>query len=312
MELGVEAGVIKVSESGVARVKHAGLASHLLRRLPLFEAAPVDEILDIRRELERPLVRFRGAAARFDDGMRAAGREAEEFVGDAEEVFVQEVEPAVSEIEEAVRDNRFLARLVPGMTEPPHWAAGGALGMAAYNLASLPELASLAVGGGIGLAVGARRAYLDWRESQREVEKKELFFYYEAGQRLAGGGSIVNINSTAGLGVAAGLAAYGASKWGIRGLTKIAAKELARYNIRVNGVHPGIIETPLAYDPATGKLIVGVDDFVIPRLADVDEISPYVLFAASDDALFSTGVELVADGGMMLGALEPAASDMSA
>jgi 3alpha(or 20beta)-hydroxysteroid dehydrogenase len=59
-------------------------------------------------------------------------------------------------------------------------------------------------------------------------------------------------------------------------------------------------------------LIVGVDDYAIPRLADVDEISPYVLFAASDDALFSTGVEFVADGGMMLGALEPAASDMSA
>lgn len=171
VKLGVEAGVIEVSDSGAARGKHAGLASHLLRRLPLFEAAPVDEILDIRRELERPLVRFRGAVARFSDGMRAAGWEAEEFVGDAEEVFVQEVEPAVIEIEEAVRDNRFLARLVPGMTEPPHWAVGGALGMAAYNLASLPELTSLAVGGGIGIAAGARKAYLDWREGQREVEK---------------------------------------------------------------------------------------------------------------------------------------------
>ena len=130
--------------------------------------------------------------------------------------------------------------------------------------------------------------------------------------RRVGGGSIVNINSTAGLGVAAGLAAYGASKWGIRGLTKIAAKELARDNIRVNGVHPGIIETPLAYDPATGDLIVGVDNFAIPRLADVDEISTYVLFTASDDAAFSTGVEFIADGGMMLGVIEPAASDTAA
>lgn len=67
--------------------------------------------------------------------------------------------------------------------------------------------------------------------------------------RRAGGGSIVNINSTAGLGVAAGLAAYGTSKWAIRGLTRIAAKELGRDGIRVNGIHPGIIETPLAYNP---------------------------------------------------------------
>ncbi|MER7178874.1 SDR family NAD(P)-dependent oxidoreductase [Streptomyces hyaluromycini] len=119
--------------------------------------------------------------------------------------------------------------------------------------------------------------------------------------RRRGGGSIVNINSTAGIGTAAGLAAYGTSKWGIRGLTRISAKELGRDNIRVNGVHPGIIETPLAYDPATGELIVGIDDQPIPRLADVDEISSLVLFVASDDAGYSTGAEFVADGGYLLG-----------
>lgn len=119
--------------------------------------------------------------------------------------------------------------------------------------------------------------------------------------RRGGGGSIVNINSTAGLGVAAGLAAYGTSKWAIRGLTQIAAKELGREGIRVNGVHPGIIETPLAYDPATGELIVGVDEQPIPRLADVDEIATLVAFAASDDAAYSTGTEFVADGGYLLG-----------
>ena len=115
----------------------------------------------------------------------------------------------------------------------------------------------------------------------------------------------MNINATAGLGVAAGLAAYGTSKWAIRGLTRIAAKELGREGIRVNGVHAGIIETPLAYDPATGELIVGVDKQPIPRLADVDEITRFVLFAASDDAAYATGTEFVADGGYLLGPVEP-------
>ena len=119
--------------------------------------------------------------------------------------------------------------------------------------------------------------------------------------RRAGGGTIVNINSTAGLGVAAGLSAYGTSKWAIRGLTKIAAKELGREGIRVNGVHPGIVETPLAYDPATGKLLVSVDEQPLPRLAEVDEISTLVLYVASDDAAYSTGAEFVADGGYLLG-----------
>ncbi|WP_405886548.1 MULTISPECIES: SDR family NAD(P)-dependent oxidoreductase [unclassified Streptomyces] len=97
------------------------------------------------------------------------------------------------------------------------------------------------------------------------------------------------------------MAAYGTSKWGIRGLTRISAKELGRENIRVNGVHPGIIETPLAYAPATGELIVSIDDQPIPRLADVDEIGSLVLFIASDDDGCSTGAEFVADSGYLLG-----------
>lgn len=129
--------------------------------------------------------------------------------------------------------------------------------------------------------------------------------------RRVGAGSIVNVNSTAGLAAAAGLAAYGTSKWGIRGLTKIAAKELARDNIRVNGFHPGVIDTPFAYDP-DGNLWQSVDDQAIPRLAEVDEISAYVTFLASDDASYSTGTELVADGGFMLGPLAPTASDTAA
>jgi hypothetical protein len=183
VKLGVGAGVIRVSETGATRGRQAGLAADLLRRLPLFEAAPVDEILSIRRELDGPLVRFRGAVARFSDGMRAAGWDPE-FASDAEEVFIKEVEPAVQEIEDAIRDSSFVAQLLPAMTAPQNWAAGGALGMAAYNLYCLPELASLAVGGGVGFAAGTREAYLKWREGRRGVEKKELFFYYEAAGRL--------------------------------------------------------------------------------------------------------------------------------
>ena len=183
VRLGVDAGVIRVSESGATKGRQAGLTSDLLRRLPLFEDAPVDEILSIRRELDGSLIRFRDAVARFSDGMRAAGWDPE-FVDDAEDVFVREVEPAVQEIEDAVRDSSFVAQLIPSMTASQNWAAGGTLGMAAYNLASLPELASLAVGGGVGFASGVREAYLEWRKGRRGVERKELFFYYEAGRRL--------------------------------------------------------------------------------------------------------------------------------
>ncbi|MFB8137550.1 MULTISPECIES: SDR family oxidoreductase [Streptomyces] len=59
---------------------------------------------------------------------------------------------------------------------------------------------------------------------------------------------------------------------------------------------------------ATGELIVGIDDQPIPRLADIDEISSLVLFVASDDAGYSTGVEFVADGGNLLGPVPAAKS----
>jgi len=70
--------------------------------------------------------------------------------------------------------------------------------------------------------------------------------------------------------------------------------------------HPGIIDTPLAYDPKTGAELVPTGDFAIPRMASVEEIMKYVLFVASEDASFSTGSEFVADGGFALGPIAPA------
>jgi 3alpha(or 20beta)-hydroxysteroid dehydrogenase len=121
--------------------------------------------------------------------------------------------------------------------------------------------------------------------------------------RKRGDGAIVNVNSIAGLAGAPGLATYGASKWGIRGLTRAAATELSKDRIRVNTVHPGIVDTPLAYDKDTGKELVPVDKFAIPRQASPDEIARFVVFVASDRAAFSTGSEFVADGGFLLGPL---------
>ncbi len=120
--------------------------------------------------------------------------------------------------------------------------------------------------------------------------------------RKAAGGAIVNINSIAGLNPAPGLVAYSSSKWALRGLMRAAAKELARDNIRVNAVHPGIIETPLAYAP-DGSPIVPVDNLAVPRNAAPEEIADFILFIASDQARFATGTEILADGGYGLGAI---------
>lgn len=115
--------------------------------------------------------------------------------------------------------------------------------------------------------------------------------------RRAGGGAIVNISSTAGLVGYANRAAYVASKWGVRGLTKTAALEFARDNIRVNSVHPGPIRTPLTAGYAEDRW----RDQAIPRFGDPEEVARMVMFIVVE-ASFSTASEFVVDGGITAGA----------
>jgi 3alpha(or 20beta)-hydroxysteroid dehydrogenase len=117
--------------------------------------------------------------------------------------------------------------------------------------------------------------------------------------RRNGRGSIINISSTAGLAGMAGLGAYSASKWGVRGLTKTAALELARDRIRVNSVHPGIIRTSMADGVSPER----VSAQPIDRWGQPDDVAQMVLFLAGEDSSYCTGSEFVVDGGSTTGSL---------
>lgn len=110
-------------------------------------------------------------------------------------------------------------------------------------------------------------------------------------------GSIINLSSIAGLGAAARAHAYGATKWAVRGMTKSAAVELAPFGIRVNSVHPGLIDTRMMDELSETSEEL---DARVPlgRQGTVDEIARLVLFLASDDSSHCSGHEFVADGAM--------------
>ncbi|MFI6028352.1 glucose 1-dehydrogenase [Amycolatopsis magusensis] len=116
----------------------------------------------------------------------------------------------------------------------------------------------------------------------------------------AGGGSIVNVSSVEGLAGMPYLTAYTASKFAIRGMTKVAALELGDRGIRVNSVHPGAVDTQMVTDALGGAPVdlafVG-KKVALGRVGSADEIAALVAFLASDDSSYCTGSEFVADGG---------------
>lgn len=110
----------------------------------------------------------------------------------------------------------------------------------------------------------------------------------------AGGGSIINVSSIEGMRGAVWAHSYVASKWGLRGLTKSAALELAPEGIRVNSIHPGFIRTPM-----TKHLPDDIVTAPMGRAGTPEEVASFMVFLASDESSFSTGSEYVVDGGLI-------------
>ena len=114
-------------------------------------------------------------------------------------------------------------------------------------------------------------------------------------------GSIVNISSIAGFLGAGGAIAYGASKWAVRGMTKAAAVELARHGIRVNSIHPGMIDTDMMTEVTGGdaERFERLERTVpMGRVAAPEEVAKLALFLASDDSAYCTASEFIVDGGV--------------
>ena len=110
----------------------------------------------------------------------------------------------------------------------------------------------------------------------------------------AGGGSIINVSSIEGMRGASWVHSYVASKWGLRGLTKSAALELAPDNIRVNSLHPGFIRTPMTKHFPDDMVTVPLG-----RPGAAEEVATFVVFLASDESSYATGAEFVMDGGLI-------------
>lgn len=143
-------------------------------------------------------------------------------------------------------------------------------------------------------------------EQVMAVNQTGVFLGMRAAARVmitaGSGGSIVNISSVAGLTGVFGSMSYSASKWAVRGMTKVAAKELGRYSIRVNSIHPGLIETPMTADFAAvaneEKRRKNERQTPLGRIGTAEDIANMALFLATEASSYCTGQEFVVDGGI--------------
>lgn len=115
--------------------------------------------------------------------------------------------------------------------------------------------------------------------------------------RENGGGVIINTSSVAGLGAYPNQFAYAASKWALRGMSRLAAAELGPLDIRVNGIFPGMIDTPMLAENAPGAIEAYAKAIPLGRAGTPEEVARLALFLASDEASYLSGAEIIVSGG---------------
>ncbi|MBZ4486764.1 glucose 1-dehydrogenase [Microbacterium sp. cx-55] len=186
------------------------------------------------------------------------------------------------------------------VSEPESWAAVVKAGEAAFG-----PITVLVNNAGIP---GPVVETLELRDSDYlriiDIDQNGVFYGMRAvlpAMIAAGGGSIVNISSLAGMAHKPGSPniGYTGAKFAVRGMTKATAVEYAKHGVRVNSVHPGAILTPLNRTWGEDALAGVAASIPIGRFAEPEEVSFAVLFLASDEARYITGVELIVDGGIL-------------
>lgn len=225
-------------------------------------------------------------------GMGAA--QAEQFVAEGARVVVADIlDDAGRQLSERLGDAASYVHLDVGSEE--EWNAA--------------VKAALDTFGAIDILVNNAGVYR--RASFEELTMELIDFHYRVNQlgvflglravfahmKDRGAGSIINVSSISGLGALPGHAAYGTTKWAVRGLTKYAAVEFGQHGIRVNSTHPGFIDTVML-DENSPEVNDGIPDVTpLGRKGTVNELAEVTLFLASDASSYVNGAEIAVDGG---------------
>lgn len=245
--------------------------------------------------------RLEGKVALITGAARGQGAaEARLFVAEGAKVVIgdildQEGQQLAAELGDAAVYQRL------DVTKPEDWSAAVAVAQECFG-----KLNVLVNNAGILLCGSIESLPLETYRKVIEVNQVGCWLGMKLvlpAMKEAGGGSIVNLSSVAGMEGVADNSAYCASKFAVRGMTKVAALEFGRFNIRVNSVHPGGIDTDMVKNPAFSEedSAATYRSLPIPRVGRPEEASELVLFLVSDKSSYCTGSEFIIDGGLMAG-----------
>ena len=183
--------IITFSEQEKQRITHAGLSDNLFARLPDFNEASVDEIIDIRKELDKAIVRFRSKMISYSVNIQLLPWD-DDFEAECSRLYYQEIAPAVLEIDELTKENSFIRNLFGNVFADREFlkSVGGLfIGVAAAGvIPSFTQAVSadttMLAAGGAWAATKIAAAYNEYQKKKRDILKNDLYFYYKAGKML--------------------------------------------------------------------------------------------------------------------------------
>ena len=180
----IKEGKLNIPDVDSEKIKQIGFVFDIFKRLPNFENATIEEILDIRKVLDKPLIRFRSAIIKMSDCIRYKPWD-EGFYYDIEKLFYHRIEPAILEIEEECKSNKYLTKLLNVVAKRP-WEipAGGIGGAIISKLAEVSNISTTAIGMVVGAGAVAYQALNEWKEKTKEIETNQMFLYYKTGKML--------------------------------------------------------------------------------------------------------------------------------
>jgi hypothetical protein len=182
---GIDEGLFQPSPLAPAHGKQVSAAARFMGHLPAFERASIAEVLDVREELRVPLVRFRGAMITLERTIESAAYEAD-FVDRVDELYREQVAPALQEIDERVRDNAYLQRLIGELVPELKTIMGSILTISTVAAADLPILiAGVATSLGTRSVIAAAVAAAEKRRQEgKAIGQHTLYFLYRTQQLL--------------------------------------------------------------------------------------------------------------------------------